>query len=171
VVAVVDTDRAAPPPAAPSPSFSRPPLSEARLKQLASEAGAALGLNNTSNTERRKTGKPAIVSSSSDPVRNGGISGASSGSNKTGEYVDEVVCLGEGTIRTTVWGEAIDRSKPRFVPTPTPDATVIDVRCGDKPTPVKIEVCAPKPERVFVQTEPDQAAIGHAAVARLIRMP
>ncbi|WP_433723547.1 hypothetical protein ACQP2Y_00590 [Actinoplanes sp. CA-051413] len=66
VMSVVDTDRAAPTPAAPSPSFSRPPLTEAQLKQLGSEAMATLGAD-VNNNDRKKAGKPAVVAFSRGP--------------------------------------------------------------------------------------------------------
>jgi hypothetical protein len=103
VLSVIDTDRAAPSPAAPSPSFSRPPLTEAELKQLGAEAMATLGAD-SDNNDRKKAGKPAIVSSNHGLARpDMGVSGSATSTNKTGDYVVEIICLGEGSIRTTVW--------------------------------------------------------------------
>jgi len=168
VMSVVDTDRAAPAPAAPSPSFSRPPLTEAQLKQLASEAMATLGAD-TNNADRKKAGKPAIVSSNHGPARpNMGTSGSATSTNKTGDYVVEIICLGEGTIRTTVWAASHD---PQSMRTPTPDASVVSVRCGDKPAPVRVDVHAPKPKLVHVQHQADPAAVGHAVFAHIVRLP
>ncbi|WP_433723545.1 hypothetical protein ACQP2Y_00585 [Actinoplanes sp. CA-051413] len=80
----------------------------------------------------------------------------------------EIICLGEGTIRTTVRAASHDPD-PQSMRTPPPDASVVNVRCGDKPAPVRVDVRAPK--LVYVQHQADPAAVGSALVAHIVRLP
>ncbi|GAA3344061.1 hypothetical protein GCM10020358_45750 [Amorphoplanes nipponensis] len=163
VAARVDPDRAAP--AAPSPAPSA--LSDAELDRLSEAAAAALGLTTVDNKKRRSQGLPRIVSSNHGPLRGGdqGVAGVSSGTNQTGVYVVEVVCVGTGTLHALVWAaDGISRDRP--VP---PGAADVQVSCGDRPTPVEVTVSAPRPKLVFTRIEPDPSAIGRAAYARLTR--
>ncbi|MFC4149051.1 hypothetical protein ACFO0M_22600 [Micromonospora mangrovi] len=174
VASLVGGDRSAPPPVSSTPSTSPPPLSTAQLDALASEAGTALGINSIDNRKRRSEGKGPILMSSSGPILRGGpsnISGTGYNENKTGVYVLEILCVGEGALRARFWGEPAMSGARESRPTPSPDSPDVRVPCGDHPTPVTASVRAPWPARVYVSVEADPTAVGRAAYARLVRVP
>ncbi|SCL16275.1 hypothetical protein GA0070624_0975 [Micromonospora rhizosphaerae] len=173
VANLVDADRSAPPPAAASPSPSPSALSAAQLDDLASAAAAALGTKDVDNRKPRSEGKGPIIMSGGGPVLRGdqGISGTGYSENKTGVYVFEVLCVGEGTLRARFWAGTSTANAAGSRPTPPPNSPDLQVPCGDEPTPATASVRAPWPERVYVSIEPDQAAVGRAAYASLVRVP
>lgn len=163
VAALIGTDRVALPPATPSPSPSA--LSKAQLDELSAAAAVALGIDRVDNRKRKLEGKPQIISSSKGPVRNyAGFGGSASNMIKNGVYVVEALCVGEGTIRAQIWAAPQNTTAP-----PLPGAFEHRLTCGDKPTPIKVTVRAPKPNLVYVRIQADPSAVGRAAYARLTR--
>ncbi len=172
VANLVDPDRSAPPPTAPSPSPSSSALSMGQLDDLASAAASALGIDAVDNRKRRSEGKGPILMGSAYPVlrSGGGIGGTGSNENKTGVYVFEVLCVGKGTLRARFWAgtSTANASRNHQPPTASPD---MQVPCSDEPIPATAIVRAPWPAMVYVSIEADQTAIGRAAYAFLVREP
>lgn len=165
VAALVDTDRTALPPATPSPSPSA--LPRAQLNELGDAAAIALGVRYDSK-KRKLAGEPQIFSGSSGPIRDYiGVAQEASGAKKYGDFVFEVLCLGEGTIHAKVWAAA----QGVWNTAPPSDAIDRQVTCSDKPTPIKVNVRAPKPKIVYFVIQGDPVAVGRAACATLIREP
>lgn len=170
---LVAADRSAPP-AAPSPSPSA--SASVPLSALAARAAAAIGVDAVNNKERRAQGKGSIIMGGPHPVEraNTGISGTALNENKSGDYVYEIACVGRGTLRARFWAgpsnaEADkDRSRRSAIPS---DAAELTVTCSDNPTKVTARAHAPYPRLVYVSVEPDQAAVGHAGYADLVRTP
>ncbi|MEU4441568.1 hypothetical protein [Micromonospora chalcea] len=171
VTHLATSERSATPPAAPSPSPSPSELPAEQLDRMAATAAAALGITSVDNKQRRREGKGPILMIGSEPARRGGISGTGYNENKTGIYVLDVLCVGEGTLRTRFWAAtsgADEAGNPAPIP---PDAAEAQVPCSDKPERVSLSVRAPWPKKVYVSIEPDQAAEGRAAHASLVRVP
>jgi hypothetical protein len=166
-----DADRSAPPPAAPIPSPSPSALSAAQLDGLASAAAATLGIESVDNRKRRSEGKGPILMTGNHPVLRVNPSVAATGysENETDIYGFEILCVGEGTLRARFWGSPANAPGSR--PAPPPGSPDLRVPCGDEPSPATASVRAPWPQRVYVWIEADQAAVGHAAVAFLVRVP
>ena len=121
VTSLVEADRSAPRPAAPSPSTSPSALSAAQLDDLKSAALAALGP--VDNRERRSAGMGPVIALTFNPVRGTDptINGTASSENKTGSYVFEILCVGKGSLRARFW--AGEPPGPPSMTQPTPPLT------------------------------------------------
>lgn len=162
---------AATPSLSPSPAPAPPRLSDEELKRLEARAKTALGLDNVDNRRRRAEGKPPIVWGTSGIARRAGrvgMSGGSSSVNESGVYVIEIVCLGAGSLMLRYWGGPQRRAGRSPDAMPPADARDLFVPCG-APTVMTARVLAPQPNLVYASEEFDEAAVGRAAFALLVR--
>jgi hypothetical protein len=167
-------------PVAPSPSPPTPTLAPVALKALAGRAAAAIGVGDVDNKERRKQGKGSIIMGGSQPVdrAQSGISGTAFNENKSGDYLYEIACVGQGTLRAHFWAGPSNaetdkdrQAHPSHRFTVPPDAAELRVTCSDHPTKATARAHAAYPRLVYVSVDADQAAVGHAGYADLVRIP
>jgi hypothetical protein len=147
---------------------------------LAARASAAIGVDAVDNKQRRLLGKGSIIMGGPQPVDRAfmGVSGTALNENKSGDYLYEIACVGQGTLRAHFWAglsnaEAAADLKaglPKQSAAP-PDTVELKVTCGDQPTKATARVHTASPRLVYVSVEADPAAVGHAGYADLVRVP
>jgi hypothetical protein len=201
---LVTADRAAPastiPPSSPS-AAARPSASEvasvpaslsaslpvllsastrAALRAMATRAASAIDLTGVTTDDGQANGKGSLVMNTSQAVDrlDFGITGAAGATDKSGDYIYEIACVGTGTLRARFWAgpsaaenarnRKVNPSRPLSVP---PDAAEMRVTCGDRPAKATARVHAAYPHMVYVSVEADQTAIGKAGYADLVRTP